>query len=270
VADALEDVAYVFHLATSYREARSSDDDHRRVHVTSTRLLAERAAALPGFGRFVHVSTVGVHGHIDGVPADENYPFRPGDSYQQTKAEAEQWLRDFAPANGLSSTVIRPAGIFGPGDRRLLKLFKMASRRFFFLLGTGHCFYHLIHVDDLTDVLILAATHPKAEGEVFICGNDGPISLPEIGRIVAGAMGRRIRVVRLPAGPFFAAAALCEKICRPLGIEPPIYRRRVAFFTKDRMFDTRKLRDVLGYRTAYTNEQGLIQTTQWYIENGWL
>jgi nucleoside-diphosphate-sugar epimerase len=253
-----------------YREGKTSADVFYRVHVESTRLLAEVALRTPGFKRFVHVSTIGVHGHIDGPPADENHPFAPGDAYQETKAEAELWVRDFADKNNLPVTVIRPCAIYGPGDRRLLKLFKMATRRFFPLLGNGQCYYHLVHVEDLTNAMIRASTHPDALGEVFICGNESPIALPEIGRTVAAALGKRITVVRLPAWPFFALGAVCEAVCRPLGIEPPIYRRRVAFFTKDRKFNTGKLKNVLGYETVYSNQEGLVQTAKWYLEQGWL
>ena len=270
VAHAAEGAVFIFHLATGYRQGRSSPDYFRKVHIESTQLLAARAAATPGFQRFVHVSTVGVHGHIEGGPADESAPFAPGDAYQATKAEAEQWLHAHARATALPYTVIRPAAIMGPGDRRLLKLFRMAARPVFFILGRGRSLYHLIHVDDLTDALLTAAVHPAALGEAFICGNAEPIALPEIGRVVARELGRPLRVVRLPAWPFFAAAAACEWICRPLRIEPPLYRRRVAFFTKDRAFDTRKLRDVLGFVPGYTNETGLVSTTRWYREHGWL
>ena len=118
--------------------------------------------------------------------------------------------------------------------------------------------------------MILAATHPLAEGEAFICGNRDPITLEEIGRIVAESLGEKIRVLRLPAWPFFVAAFVCEMLCRPFRIEPPLYRRRVAFFTKDRMFNTNKLRTVLGYHSSYSNRDGLIQTARWYAENGWI
>ena len=74
-------------------------------------MLAQAALNEPNFKRFVHVSTVGVHGHIEYPPADENYPMEPGDIYQKTKVEAELWLRDFAKENGLAIAVVRPAAI---------------------------------------------------------------------------------------------------------------------------------------------------------------
>lgn len=270
VARAAAGVDYIFHVAAAYREAKLSDRDYWNVHVKSTELLAQAALENQGFARFVHISTVGVHSHIEKPPADENYPIKPGDIYQKTKAEAEGWFRDFAQANHLPFTVLRPAAIYGPDDTRLLKVFRMAAWPFYPLLGRGKCLYHLIHVEDLTDIMLKAAEVPEALGEVFICGNPESISLEDIGRIVADELGKPFRPLRLPAWPFFVAGSLCEFVCKPLGLEPPIYPRRVAFFTKDRSFNTSKLQHKLQYRVKYDNETGLRQTVKDYVEKGWL
>lgn len=263
-------VEYVFHLAAAYREARRSEADYRRVHVTSTERLAERVARRPGFRRFVHVSTIGVHGHIADPPADERAPFRPDDDYQRTKAAAEEWLHDFARAQSLPYTVIRPCAIYGPGDRRLWKLFRLVRWGVFPLLGSGRGLYHLIHVDDLVAALMRAAVHPAADGESFIAGNREWTTLEHMARVIAGALGRRVRVVRLPVRPFMMAAAACEAVCRPLGLEPPLHRRRVAFYTKDRAFDTSKLRQVLGFIPSHGTDEGLVEAARWYVDRGWL
>ena len=270
VKKASDGVEYIFHIAAVFRVAGIPDEVYHRVHVIGTQLLAKQAASNPDFKRFIHISTGGVHGDIKNPPADENYPFQPGDIYQRTKAEAEKWLHDFALKSGLSYTVIRPAAIYGPGDRRLFKLFKMASKRFFPFLGWGKGLYHLIHVEDLTDIILLSATHPRASGQVFIAGNPEPVSILSMGQIIAKVYGNKSTVIRLPVWPFFVMGFLCEMICIPLRIEPPIYRRRVAFFTKDRYFNTSKLRNVLGYQVQYSNEEGIIQTAKWYKEQGWL
>ncbi len=271
VEQATVGVEYIFHVAAAYREAKITDETYRLVHVESTKLLAEAVVRSDSFKRFVHVSTVGVHGHIDEPPADEGYRFAPGDIYQKTKAEAELWIRECARERGLPLAVVRPAAIYGPGDRRLLKLFKMSSKRIFPLFGKGASLYHLIHVDDLTDIFITASLHPQALGEVFIAGNPEPSRLQDIAQIIADELGNtRLRFVRFPAWPLFLAADLCELVCKPLGIEPPLYRRRVAFFTKDRAFDTRKLRDMLGYTFSHSVDQGLRATAAWYRREGWL
>lgn len=261
---------YVFHVAAAFRDAKSSEQDYWNVHVGSTQIICNEVLKNPDFKRYIHVSTIGVHGHIENPPATEEYPFSPGDGYQRTKLQAEEWLNAFAADNNLQYTIIRPAAIYGPGDKRLLKLFKMALKPYFLLLGKGKCMYHLVHVDDLTNTFIIAATHPAALGETFISGADEPIAIADIARIVAEHFSRKMKVIRLPIGPFFLAADICEAICKPFKIEPPIYRRRVAFYSKDRNFDVSKMRNVLGYAPRHGNKEGIIETADWYVEQGWL
>lgn len=270
MAEAVKGQEYVFHLAAAFRDAKSSEKDYWNVHVKSTQLIVNEVLKNPDFKRYIHISTIGVHGHIENPPATEEYAFSPGDGYQRTKLEAEEWLNAFAAKNNLPYTIIRPAAIYGPGDRRLVKLFKMALKPYFLLLGKGKCMYHLVHVDDLTNTFIIAATHPAAQGETFISGSNEPIAIAKIGEIVAEHFGKPFKILRLPIGPFFLAGDICEAICKPLGIEPPIYRRRVAFYSKDRNFDVSKMRNVLGYSPRNANREGIIETARSYEEKGWL
>ena len=215
-------IHYIFHLAAAYREAGLPDGVYRKVHVESTRLFAIEAKKNKDFKRFIHISTVGVHGHIEHPPANEDAPFSPGDIYQKTKAEAEEWLRKFATESQLPYTIIRPAAIYGPGDKRLLKLFKMAAMPYFIVIGNGKTLYHLVHVDDLTDAIILAAVHPSAVCETFICGSPQPKTIEEIGKIISDALNKPFRPVHLPVTPFFMLADICEMISKLLRIKPII------------------------------------------------
>ncbi|MEZ4755141.1 MAG: hypothetical protein R3A13_12730 [Bdellovibrionota bacterium] len=63
---------------------------------------------------------------------------------------------------------------------------------------------------------------------------------------------------------------MCEFLSRILKVEPIIYRRRVAFYTKDRCFDVSKMQDLLGFEPKYSNYQGLRQTLDWYLAQGWI
>lgn len=270
VKSATEGVHYIFHVAAAFREAKISNDEYRKVHVESTELLAKEALKQEQFKRFIHVSTMGVHGHIENPPGNENSPYSPGDEYQITKLEAELWIKDFATKNNLPFTIIRPTGIFGPGDKRLLKVFKMAKMKFFPILGSGECLYHLIHVEDLANAIILSATADDALGEEFLIGNTEAIKLEEIINLVAQKLKTNPKAIRMPAWPFFILGWICEVICKPFGIEPPIYRRRVAFFTKDRSYDTSKMQKRLGYMPQYSNKEGILNTLEWYIHSSWV
>lgn len=268
---AAEGVNYVFHLAAAYREAKAGDEVYTLVHIKSTQLLAEAALKQPSLKKFVHVSTVGVLGHIEKPPANEESPYNPGDIYQRTKVDGEIWIRNFAKNKGMPLTVIRPAAIYGPGDRRLLKIFKLAKMPVTPLLGFGKGLYHLIHVEDLVSYLIAAAeVNPKTNGQVYICGNPLTYSIPDMTRVIKEELGQPYRVIRIPAAPFFLLGYIVEAICKPLNLEPPIYPRRVAFFTKDRSFETMKIRRDLGDLYQYSSEEGIRKLTHWYVKEGWL
>lgn len=270
VQQAMEGVSYVFHLAAAFRDAKSSEQDYRNVHLVSTQHIVNEALKNPVFKRLVHVSTMGVHGHIANPPGDENSPFSPGDGYQSTKVEAEEWLGEYAAEKKFPYTIIRPCAIYGPGERRLLKLYKMAAGSFFPILGKGKCWYHMVHVEDLTNAMMLAAVEEKALGEAFLIGSTEAIRLEDMVAIIAKEYNTTPKIVRIPIGPFFLLGDICEAICKPLKIEPPIYRRRVAFYSKDRNFSTRKMQEVLGYTPLWSNKDGIIESAQWYRENNWL
>ncbi|EKV03211.1 nucleoside-diphosphate-sugar epimerase [Leptolyngbya sp. PCC 7375] len=270
VTAAAQNVNYIFHMVTPFREAKSPDIGYHNVHVLSTQLLAKAALEQPDFRRFVHVSTIGVHGHVDEPPGDENCPLKPGDIYQETKLEGEIWIRDFGQQSGLPVTVVRPAGIYGPGEKRLLKIYKMVMQGWVPAIGNGGNLLHFVHVDDLTNFFIHAATHPQAMGEVFICGSQQAITFRDMVGLIGNYYRVSTRFISLPASPLFALADLCELIFRPLGIEPPIYRRRLAFYTKDRSFNTSKMQTLLNFAPSHQDKDGLIELAQWYLDNGWL
>lgn len=265
VEKAMEGVDLVYHLAAAFREPGLPDSRYREVHVHATRRLLEAAHAR-GIRRFVHCSTIGVHSHISNPPADETWPHTPGDIYQVTKSEGEQVALGFHRTHGLPVVVIRPAGIYGPGDMRLLKLFRAVARRRFVMLGDGRVFFHMVHVRDLVQGMRLAAAHGEAIGEVFIIAGEHYVTLNELVERIARAAGVAPPRLHLPVWPFFAAGALCEAICLPFGIDPPIYRRRVAFFTKTRAFRIDKAKRVLGYAPGVSLDDGIAETLRWYRE----
>ncbi|MGB3293528.1 MAG: NAD-dependent epimerase/dehydratase family protein [Phormidesmis sp.] len=270
IDQAMAGVTHIFHMVTPFREAKSPDSGYHNVHVLSTQLLARAALKQPSFQRFVHVSTIGIHGHIEDPPADETYRTAPGDIYQQTKLEGERWIKEFAADTGLSFTIVRPAVIYGPGDKRLLKVYKMVSKGWVPAIGDGSNLLHFIHVDDLTDGLLIAATHPKAVGETFICGNEGAITFKEMVSLISEQYSVPTRFLSLPGAPLFALADLCELVFRPLGIEPPLYRRRLAFYTKDRSFNTSKIRNLLGFTPQHSDQEGIKAVGQWYLDHQWV
>jgi nucleoside-diphosphate-sugar epimerase len=269
VARAVEGAEVVYHIAATYREAGIPKEAYRAINTGAVRTVVEAAAAA-GARRVVHCSTVGVHGDVEHPPADEDAPLKPGDIYQLTKLAGEQMAREFGQRRGIEITVARPSGIYGPGDRRLLKLFRGVARGRFPILGSGEIYYHLTYIDDLVEGFRLCGEHPAAANRTYILAGGEVTTLNELVKMIAEVAGVNARPLHLPVWPFWLAGAVCEAICVPLGIEPPIYRRRVDFFTKSRAFDISRARREIGYAPQVGLREGITRTLNWYRAEGWL
>ncbi|MFI5183366.1 MAG: NAD-dependent epimerase/dehydratase family protein [Vicinamibacteria bacterium] len=259
----------VLHVAAVYRTAGHPDRYYRDVNVGGTERLLEAAAAA-GVKRFVHTSTVGVHGHVTEPPADEASPFAPGDVYQETKAEGERLVFDLGRRRGLPVTVVRPGAIYGPGEKRLLKLFRAIARGRYAVVGDGRAFYHPVFIEDLVDGFLLAMERPEAVGQSFIIAGPRYISQSDLAALIARHTGGRVLPFHVPAAPLQWAGGLCEALLVPFGIEPPLHRRRVEFWTKSRAFSIAKARRLLGYEPKVDLEEGIARTAAWYRQAGWL
>ena len=259
----------VLHVAAVYRTAGHPDAYYREVNVAGSERLLE-AAALVGVGRFVHTSTVGVHGHVLDPPADETAPIAPGDVYQETKAQAEAIALRYHRERGLPVTVVRPGAIYGPGETRLLKLFRSIARGRYAVVGSGRTFYHPVFIDDLVAGYLLALERPEAVGEPFLICGPSYVTQDALAALVARHTGGRVLPFHLPARPIQWAGDLVEAVCVPLGIDPPLHRRRVDFWTKSRAFTIEKARRRLGYDPRVDIEEGVARTAAWYREAGWL
>jgi dihydroflavonol-4-reductase len=259
----------VYHIAAIYRQAGLSTEAYRAVNAAAVRDIIE-AAAGAGVRRVMHCSTVGVHGDIEHPPADEDAPLKPGDVYQETKLEGERLARETGQRLGIDVTIARPTGIYGPGDRRLLKMFRGVARGRFPILGSGNIYYHLTYIDDLVEGFRLCAEHPAAAGRTYIIAGGEVTTLNELVSIIADVAHVKPPTWRLPVWPFWIAGAACEAVCGPLGIEPPLYRRRVDFYTKSRAFDIARARHELGYEPRIGLREGIARTLEWYRQHGWI
>jgi dihydroflavonol-4-reductase len=259
----------VMNIAAVYRTAGHPDSYYREVNIEGTRLLLEAAQAA-GIRRFVHTSTVGVHGDVQNPPADENAPIAPSDIYQETKAEAEVLAREFGRSHGLEVAIVRPGAIYGPGETRLLKVFKGIARGRYAVVGSGKAHYHLVYIDDLVTGFLLALDRQEAAGETFIIAGPKSVSQDDMALEVAKATGGSVWPFRIPAWPIQRLGDLVEAICVPLGLEPPIHRRRVDFWVKNRSFSIEKARRLLGYAPEVDVAEGIARTAHWYRDHGWL
>lgn len=269
VREAVRGQAYVFHCAALYREAKFPDQAYMQVNFEGTRNLLQ-ACGQAGVKRIVHTSTIGVHSHIENPPADENEPYLPTDAYQESKTQAEKLARGMFESGALNGVILRPAMIWGEGDRRILKLFRGIAHRKLPLIGTGKTWTHWIYVQDLVDAYLLAATTEAARGQIYIIAGRRPVLMEEVFATIARIANVKLLPFRVPAWPIQLAGSCVEALFRPFGIEPPLHRRRVDFFVKNRAFDTSKAQRELQFKPRHEFEEEARIVYSWYRDNGWL
>jgi nucleoside-diphosphate-sugar epimerase len=269
VEKAAEGKDIIFNIAAIFRTWGLPDSVYYDTHVLGTKYLLE-AAIRNKTKRYIHCSTIGVHGSIKNPPGNEDSPFNPGDIYQKTKLEAEQLVLQYHKEKKAPAVIIRPAGIYGPGDTRFLKLFKAIKKKRFLMIGSGETLWHPVYIDDLIAGFELAMTKPGIEGEAFILGGPEYVTLNRLAKTIADALSVPLPSFHIPAGPVQLAGTLCEALCRPFGLRPPLFRSRVDFFTKTRAFDIGKAKQKLGYSPRYDIMAGIKLTADWYIKNNLL
>lgn len=264
--EVVQNVDLVFHLAAAQHEMNISDNVFYDINVSGTRNVLEACAAA-GVPRVVHGSTIGVYGNMSGT-IDENTPCNPTNIYGITKLEGERLALSFS--DRLHITAIRIPETYGPGDRRLLKLFKTLQKNLFFMIGSGENLHHLIYIDDLIEGLYQASDNPEANGKVYVLAGPSPLSTNRMVDIISNAVQSKGPRFRLPLFPFMMAAMLMEYTLRPMGIQPPLHRRRMDFFRKSYHFATQKAAANLGFEPGTQFDDGVAQTADWYQQQGLL
>lgn len=256
---AMAEVDCVCHLAAAFTEAHADDRHFHRVNVEGTATVMAAAHAA-GVRRFVFCSTAGIYGKSVPDVIDESRRPRPWNSYERSKVAAEEEVRRRAAAYGMEYVILRPSTIYGPGDRRLAKLYRNASRGRFPLFGRGEGRRHMVYVDDLAEAFLRACMLPSAANREMIVAGPEAATLREILQTIAELSYRRSSGPQLPLKPMLALAAVTEDLCRLLKIKAPLHRRRMDFYLSDTEFDCRVAREVLGWQPRVSLREGLRRT----------
>ena len=129
---------------------------------------------------------------------------------------------------------------------------------------------HMVFIDDLVQGMIQAVENPNGVGKTMILAGEEYVSLNTLVGLVAEATNVSRPLLRIPLWPLMSAATACEFLCKPFGIEPPLHRRRAAFFTKDRAFSIARAKREIDYEPQVDLSTGLRLTADWYAKNNLL
>ena len=172
---------------------------------------------------------------------------------------------------GMPAVILRPAAIYGPGDpERFSMIFKRVSRGTFPMFGSGKTLYHPLYIDNLVDALMLAMEPGKGDGEAYLIADEEYVPIETLVRKVGQALGVNVQIPHFPILPLMIAGHLCEKVCKPFKITPPIFPRRVDWYRQNRAFNIAKAKRDLGYNPRIGLDEGLKRTGEWYRREGYI
>lgn len=262
---ALQGQDVVIHLAAAQHEAHTNSAYFFRINLEGTETLL-KLAAQARIHRFVYGSTIGVYASCE-VPLNETSPVEPGNAYEHSKAAAERAVLKYK--DQLDVVIARISETYGPGDMRLLKLFRGIRSRRYRTLGNGANSRQPIYIDDLCRGLLLSARSPSAAGKTLIFAGPERLTTDTLVEAIGRAVGCAPARLHLPLWPFLLAAKASETIFRALGVRPPLHERQLDFFRKNRLYSTETARK-LGFECEIGVAEGARRTAEWYAKSGLL
>ena len=249
-----------------------SDGEMLDVNGAGTGRLVQAALRVcPGLRRFVYLSSLAAvgPGGADFQPVREDDHPRPVSFYGKSKRIGEDLV--LRAASRLPVTIIRPPVVYGPGDREVLRLFRLVKHHVVPMPGPVRAKLSVVFVEDLCRAIQDALERDHPSGSVFFVEDGVAWTWASLGEAVAGALAVRARRIRLPAWTFSLASRA--------NVAKRRLRRHPVLLTPDRIAEirhanwlcsSRAIRERLSWepRTPFT--EGARLTANWYRDRGWL
>ena len=226
------------------------------------------AAETGGKPRFILVSSLAAGGPAPrGLPLNGSEPARPVTAYGRSKLAAEELVRGSA----LPWTIVRPPVVYGPRDREVLKVFRIARLGLAPVFGDGSQELSAVHAADLARALIAVAAADRTTGRTYTACHPEVFTSAQFGRAVGESMGRSVGTMRIPAPLGRMLLYLTETTAR-IGGQATILTTDKAneFFQPAWTGDPRPLTRDAGWTAIHDLRSGLADTYQWYRRAGWL
>jgi len=138
------------------------------------------------------------------------------------------------------------------------------------MFGDGKTLYHPLYIDHLVDAFVLAMADGKGDGQAYLIADEQYLGIEDLVRRTAKALGGSVKIPHFPLLPVIIAGHVCEKVCKPFHISPPIFPRRVDWYRQNRAFCIDKAKRDLGYCPTVDIDEGLRRTAEWYRKEGYL
>lgn len=261
VRAACEGADYVYHTAALVPLTKAGEG-FQDVNVRGTRTVVNMCRALR-IKKLVHLSSSAIYGLPDDMPITDRTPYHPIEIYGQSKLDAEKEVWKYQDEGGAASC-IRPRTIIGGTGR--LGIFQILFQwvkegRNIYVIGNGNNQFQFVHVDDLIDATLKAAT-ATASGRYNIGSDNWQTLRQDLDALIKHA-GTKSRVVGLPVWPAKLALHFADFL-RLSPLAPWHYLT----YHKPFVFNTSAAKRDLGWTPKHTDVEALIESYDWFLAHG--
>ncbi len=266
IRDELPDLPEVDVIIHNAGVVRCPPKKYYEVNSEGTAALLHKAQKIKTLKKFIFISSQAASGPAAlERPAQERDEPHPVSDYGKSKVLAEKYVRQ----SHLPYIILRPAAVYGPGDRDLYVTFKMVKQGLAFL-PAGKKYVNFINVKDVC-AGIEKAVFSSCVNETFFLAHPEIETQGNFVRIIAVCAGKKCRIVRVPflflrlAGAFFAASGFLT------GKTALLNPQKVKEITAEHwVVDPQRMFKGLGFHPRYDLKTGAALTLKWYEEHGWL
>jgi nucleoside-diphosphate-sugar epimerase len=261
LARAVAGADLVYHLAAKVG-APGSRDEYLETNVRGTeRVLA--ACAAQGVRQIVYIGSLSVYGPIpEGTPINESTPFdeRPDqrDPYSESRIAADRVVSSFAKRTRLTTTILRPGLIYGPGRRLPMGILAFQLGKTNVVFGRPENHIPLNYVENLIDAMLICGGSGSGLREYNIVDDDD-LTLGEYHKLKSSIDGTATRFAS--AWPLRIAGPLTEVLrpILPMG-DLRLSRRQLERSLQDRYYDTRRIREHAGWKPRFALQDAIRRT----------
>lgn len=241
------------------------------VNVVGTEKLLEACRDHKAVKSFVYTSSSGVvfcGDDLYGVNEETPFPPKAMDAYNETKQLGEQLVLKYNSPD-LKTIALRPAGIFGPGDRQMIPNLKLVAQRnqHRVQLGDNNNLFDVTYVGNVAYAHVLGAQALNGEnasqvaGQAFFITNDQPIFFWSFARLIYASEGKYdMPKLVIPRTLAVGLGYLSQWGCKLVGKEPSFTAFRVRTACATRYYDVSKAKKLLNYKPKWTLEEAVAVT----------
>ncbi|MDN5354740.1 MAG: hypothetical protein PWQ09_1496 [Candidatus Cloacimonadota bacterium] len=254
----------LIHTAALTKAATWSDFE--QININLSLKLAQLANKFK-LEQFIFISSQAASG-AGLTPKLEDDSCHPISMYGKSKLLAEQELQKVLK---IPYTFIRPASVFGPGEKDFYLYFKLINKHLSLLIGKKKRYMSLIYVEDLVKLIKSTLGNTKAYNQTFFASDGKTYTWQQFAQTLSRVMNKNVMQIRLPEFLVILVAEISELAGKLTKKYPTLNHEKVKEMRESCwLVNNKKAKDILKFKPEYNLQIALQQTYRWYLQNGWL